>query len=308
MSFQKCDWSVDGPQVGESELTDICLWFWKITECFNGANVETRRLFQGWLCLQGISTLRKWLWLIDGSIILWRARPTLSWSDINYDVVGAATTRRCQIVKKKKMLQMYSLKSTGEIQAKVGLCLIIVTPLFFPSVLFPCRVFSRHKRGALLHIPLQAFQLHHCTSPPELPGRYLSIRIYCVCVCAAESEREGSMCVISDWTFFCSAGLFQLLLWRILLLLLRSEEAGYLPDSDCAEVITVLCWKEGEREAEGGWGEAVWLICTLFLMETLTSGCFTCSQLKWKATNLLVNQLGLSVLSTCIWSPSCVRV
>lgn len=26
-------------------------------------------------------------------------------------------------------------------------------------------------------------------------------------------------------------------------------------------------------------------------METLTSGCFTCSQLKWKATNLLVNQL-----------------
>lgn len=43
-------------------------------------------------------------------------------------------------------------------------------------------------------------------------------------------------------------------------------------------------------------------------METLTSGCFTCSQLKWKATNLLVNQLGLSVLSTCIWSPSYVRV
>lgn len=25
MSFQKCDWSVDGPQIGVSELTDICL-------------------------------------------------------------------------------------------------------------------------------------------------------------------------------------------------------------------------------------------------------------------------------------------
>lgn len=209
MSFQKCDWSVDGPQVGESELTDICLRFWKITECFNGANVETRRLFQGWLCLQGISTLRKWLWLIDGSIILWRARPTLSWSDINYDVVGAATTRRCQIVKKKKMLQMYSLKSTGEIQAKVGLCLIIVTPLFFPSVLFPCCVFSRHKRGALLHIPLQAFQLHHCTSPPELPGRYLSIRIYCVCVCVLQSQRGRGACVSSlTGPFFAAQGYF----------------------------------------------------------------------------------------------------
>lgn len=86
--------------------------FLKITVCFNGANVETQRLFQVWLCLQGISTLTKWLWLIDGSIIIWRAHPALSWSDINYDVVGAA--RRCQIVK-KKMLQMYSLKWTGEI-------------------------------------------------------------------------------------------------------------------------------------------------------------------------------------------------
>lgn len=108
----------------------------------------------------------------------------------------------------------------------------------------------------------------HPTSSLSAPPLYVSSRaarqislhqdLLCVCVCAAESEREGSMCVISDWTFFCSAGLFQLLLWRILLLLLlRSEEAGYLPDSDCAEVITVLCWKEGEREAEGGWGEAV---------------------------------------------------
>lgn len=43
-------------------------------------------------------------------------------------------------------------------------------------------------------------------------------------------------------------GNYSSLLWRILLLQLRGEEAGYLPDSDCAEVIAVLYWKAGEQD------------------------------------------------------------
>lgn len=156
---------------------------WKLVGCF-----------QVWLCLQGISTLRKWLWLIDDSIILSRARPTLSWSDINY-VVGAATTRRCQIVKKKKCCKCTpSSRSQERFRPRSASARSSSRHLFFfffflPASSFPCCVFSRHKRGALLHIPLQAFQLHHCTSPPELPGRYLSIRIYCVC--SLQSQRGG---------------------------------------------------------------------------------------------------------------------
>lgn len=80
-------------------------------------------------------------------------------------------------------------------------------------------------------------------------------------LCALQSQRGGEhVCVCHLWvclffsSFFLSfsrnRGYFSLL-WRILPL--RSEEAGYLPDSDCAEVITVLYWKEGQREWGGLW-------------------------------------------------------
>lgn len=89
----------------------------------------------------------------------------------------------------------------------------------------------------------------YCMASPELPGRYLSIKTYCVRrrVRGWGEEYMRCVCHLSDCAFFRNRGCFSLL-WRILPL--RSEEAGYLPDSDCAEVITVLCWKAAVQE----WG------------------------------------------------------
>lgn len=100
--------------------------------------------------------------------------------------------------------------------------------------------------------------------PPVLCGAARQISLHQDLLCALQSQRGGEHGSVSSLTvpFLCDACYFGLL-WRILLLLLRSEEAGYLPDSDCAEVITVLYWKEGVQERLwrwGGWGEAVKLI------------------------------------------------
>lgn len=53
----------------------------------------------------------------------------------------------------------------------------------------------------------------YCTAPPELPGRYLSIKIYCVC-CGVRGEGSMCVCVISDcaFFFFLQRRLFQLAL------------------------------------------------------------------------------------------------
>lgn len=66
-------------------------------------------------------------------------------------------------------------------------------------------------------------------------------------------QRVGELlCVYHLWLlfffFFFNGSYFSLQFWRTLLL--RSEEAGYLPDSNCAEVITVLYSKKGVQE----WG------------------------------------------------------
>lgn len=94
---------------------------------------------------------------------------------------------------------------------------------------------------------------------------------------ALPSQRGGEhLCVSHLWLcffFFCNGGYFSLLM-RILLL--RSEEAGYLPDSDWAEVITVLCWKEGVQEWGLGRGSYTHLH-SVSHEQTLTSDCFTCS-------------------------------
>lgn len=96
------------------------------------------------------------------------------------------------------------------------------------------------------HTHTSSLPAPYCTTLPELPGRYLSIRIYCV---ALQSQRGGErvcVCVCHLWLcLFCNGGYFSLL-WRIRLL--RNEEAGYLPDSDGPEVITVLYWKDDVQE------------------------------------------------------------
>lgn len=123
--------------------------------------------------------------------------------------------------------------------------------------------------------------------PPLLCGAARQISLHQDLLCVLQSQRGGEHGSVSSLTgpFLCDACYFGLL-WRILLLL-RSEKAGYLPDSDCAEVITVLYWKEGmqERRWSLGVGER-----QLHSFCTLTSGTFTCSLLKLRATNFRVSQ------------------
>lgn len=114
----------------------------------------------------------------------------------------------------------------------------------FPSVLLLS--FPVAKVGALSHTHFRPFSsvLYGFSRAAR------EISLHQDLLCALQSRRGGEyvcVCVISDCAFFCNGGYFSLL-WRILLL--RSEEAGYLPASDCAEVITVLYWKEGVQE----WG------------------------------------------------------
>lgn len=139
--------------------------------------------------------------------------------------------------------ELGTLKLTGDIQAKVRLCLITFTPvvlLFRASSCFSVSFF-RSKSSALSHT-LQAFQ-------PLIVQLLLSCQADISPSRSIVSEGRGaSVCVSSLTLFFCNGSCFSLQFWRTLLL--RSEEAGYLPDSDCAEVITVLYLKKGVQ----AWG------------------------------------------------------
>lgn len=123
------------------------------------------------------------------------------------------------------------------------------TPALFSLLVLRLLFFFFFSPSALSHTPgLSApfiVQLLQSCRGDISPSRSIvgSCRVRgegCSCV-------DVCVCVICDCAFFCSRGYFSLL-WRILLL--RSEEAGYLPASHCAEVITVLCWKEGVQK----WG------------------------------------------------------
>lgn len=93
--------------------------------------------------------------------------------------------------------ELGTLKLTGDIQAKVRLCLITFTPvvlLFRASSCFSVSLFPQQEQCIITHT--SGLSAPHCTASPKLPGRYLSIKIYCV-----RGEGSFCVCIISDSVF-----------------------------------------------------------------------------------------------------------
>lgn len=136
----------------------------------------------------------------------------------------------------------------------------------------------------------------HCMTSLELPGRYLSIKIYCV-------RGEGSSCVCHLWLcFFCSGSYFSLYWRTLLLLLLFSEEPGSLPDWGHFSFIL-----GGGCAAVGAGGRPFDSFALCFSWKQKLQAISHPVNLKWRAVNFPVSQVGGGTSLLCVWNPSVIR-